>query len=106
MDPLFRECDINYLSSCIIRVRPNLVRIRERGQFTLKSEVNQETISIIKTFIPFTESYGGVKSVIQNHYHLSMVPALVGHSVFEQEGLVGGKNHVLPLGGLLSRIRW
>uniref|UniRef100_A0A8D8A1P9 (northern house mosquito) hypothetical protein n=1 Tax=Culex pipiens TaxID=7175 RepID=A0A8D8A1P9_CULPI len=82
MDSLLRERDIDYLLGGAVRVRSDSVRVGER------------------------EPYGGVKSFIQDYHHVPMVPALVGDSVLEQEGLAGGEDHVFPFGRLLPRVRW
>jgi len=52
----------------------------------------------------WTESSGGVKSVIPNDCHISLVPELIRNAVPKQERPARRKDSVLPPGGLLSGI--
>lgn len=49
-----------------------------------------------KCDICVAEPNGRVESLIQDNYHLSVVPALLCNSVPEQERSIRGENHVLP----------
>ena len=49
-----------------------------------------------------SEPYGRVQSIIQDDYHLSMVPELFCHSLLKQERPIGRKGHDLTSSRLLS----
>lgn len=53
-----------------------------------------------------TEPYGRIEGSVQDDHHVSVVPALVRHSVLEQEGSAGGEDHVFTSSRLFPRIRW
>jgi len=53
----------------------------------------------------FVESSWGVKSVIPNDRHVSLVPELFGNVIPEQERSLGRKDNILSSSWLLPRIR-
>lgn len=69
-----------------------LVALSEYDQILFESE--NEVLQTILHFnfialyahMLLLESYGGIKSPLQNHNHVSMVSAFISHFVFEQEG--------------------
>jgi hypothetical protein len=83
-----------------------LVALSEYDQILFESENEVSSTLIIfhhtpaEHFFSFSllESYGRIKSFIQNHHHLSMVPAFICHSFLKQKGLAGRKNYVFTFG--------
>ena len=59
---------------------------------------------VINFYNQYLEPNGREQGIVQNNHHISMVPALVGHSILKQERFTRGKNHVFPLDGLLPGI--
>ena len=49
----------------------------------------------------FSEPNGREQSIVQNNHHISMVPTLLGHSLFEQERSFRREDHVFASGRLL-----
>ena len=49
----------------------------------------------------FSEPNGREQSIVQNNHHISMVPTLLGHSLFKQEGSSGREDYVFASGRLL-----
>jgi len=48
--------------------------------------------------IDLSESSGGVKSIIPNDCHISLVPELLCHVVLEQERFVGREDSIFSSG--------
>lgn len=54
----------------------------------------------------FSEPNGGIQSIIQDNYHISVVPEFLSHTLSQQEGSTRRENHVLPFSRLFPWIRW
>ena len=52
-------------------------------------------------FDSISEPNGREQSIVQNNHHISMVPTLLGHSLFEQERSFRREDHVFASGRLL-----
>ncbi len=50
------------------------------------------------------EPNGRIQSIIQDNYHISMVPELIRHSILEQKGPTRRENYAFTSSRLLSRI--
>ena len=58
------------------------------------------TISQLFVYL-ISEPNGREQSIVQNNHHISMVPTLLGHSLFKQEGSSGREDYVFASGRLL-----
>lgn len=82
-----------------------LVALSEYDQILFESENEVSSVKLFKSSnsnalfnSSFLESYGRIKSFIQNDHNLSMVPAFICYSFLKQKGLAGGKNYVFTFG--------
>lgn len=61
-----------------------------------------DTVTLLLMTLASTESYGGIKGPVQDHHHLSLVPAFFCHPLLEQEGSARREDYVLTPSGLFS----